>query len=60
MAHRDITVSEPITWNYGGNLQFLEADYVTRNYAMVNNMRFVCRCPRCRSARRRAPCARET
>lgn len=47
-ALRDLSPGEPVTWSYFGDERFFAADYETRNTALVNLFRFVCRCPRCK------------
>jgi len=48
-AKRDLRPGEPVTWSYFRETEFLAADFDTRNEALVNTFRFVCRCERCRS-----------
>ncbi len=47
VALADIEPGKAITWNYGDTPEFNAADYVKRNFNLVDNFRFVCRCPKC-------------
>lgn len=47
VAIKDIRAGEPVTWDYSDSAEFAEADYETRNFSLMNYMRFVCHCPRC-------------
>ena len=47
VASQDIEAGQPVTWSYFRETEFLPQDYETRNMALVNLYRFVCRCPRC-------------
>lgn len=51
VAGRDLKPGEAVTWSYFQEDDFLQADFETRNLALVNTFRFVCRCERCRAER---------
>lgn len=51
VARRDIKAGEAVTWCYFKESEFLPQDFLTRNVALLNIYRFVCRCPRCRAER---------
>jgi len=51
VAKKDLKAGEPVTWCYFKESDFLPQDYLTRNVALLNIYRFICRCPRCRAER---------
>lgn len=50
-AKRDMQRGEEVSWSYFREAEFLSADYMTRNTALVNYFRFACWCSRCKSER---------
>ena len=49
VAKRAIKAGEAVTWCYFKESDFLPQDYMTRNVALLNIYRFICRCPRCQA-----------
>jgi hypothetical protein len=47
VALHDIRAGDAITWSYPQSRCFDNADYMTRNFNLMDNFRFVCRCERC-------------
>ncbi|MFP6562186.1 SET domain-containing protein-lysine N-methyltransferase [Paraburkholderia sp. B3] len=49
VALHDVQAGDAITWSYPQSPDFDDADYATRNFALMDVFRFVCSCARCQA-----------
>lgn len=49
VALHDVQAGDAITWSYPQSPNFDDADYATRNFALMDVFRFVCSCARCQA-----------